>query len=137
MRALLQLGNHLHEALLHRLLDVVAALGRLHACEPVAQDLGDRRTRAGGRGDGALEVARLQERRHLVPHAPVGALGAPQVEPALERDRGPERRDEGNGIHEDPALLEELDDRAVRIHGVTPGVSLAVAQHAMAAPFPA
>ena len=109
MRALLQPRQYLHQALFHRLLDVVATTRRLHPVQTVGQNRGDRRLRLVGQRRRFLEVARLQERHDLLPQRTVRCARHRQVYPALDGYRHAQRKYDQDRVHECTTFLEKTD----------------------------
>jgi hypothetical protein len=107
VRALLEARHDLHEALFHRLLDVVAAARRLNAREPVIQDLRDRGVRLRGDLHHLAEVALGEQRHDVVPQVAVLHRRAREIDVAFDRDREPKYEHDGDRIHEIAAALKE------------------------------
>jgi hypothetical protein len=71
VRTLLELRHDLHQALFHRLLDVIAPPRRLNAGETVVEDVADRRIGLRGCRSNLTEVALREQRHDLVPQPTV------------------------------------------------------------------
>ena len=115
-RALLELRHDLDQALLHRELDVVAAPHGSLARQSHAQDLRDRGAVLAGDVSRALEVTFHDQRLELLPALPVLVDHERERHVALDRDRGSDRQDQQDRIHEEPAVREELYDRVDDVH---------------------
>src|SRR5258708_18937211 len=116
MRALLDARNHLEKALVHRLLDVVAAARACHAGDAIVQNGGDRRFRILRERDHLLEVTRTQGRHEFVPQATIADGLARQIDVTLDGDRYADHENQGQRVEEETAVLEEIDERIEEIH---------------------
>ena len=109
MGALLQPRHDIHQALFHRLLDILAAARGRDARQAIAQDLADRGLRPGSHLHRLTEVALCQQWRYLVPQRAIAHRRDRQVDPAFDRDRKTHHEHHGDRIHHPSAALEEPD----------------------------
>ena len=114
--ALLQARHHFHQALFHRLLNVIPAACGLNARQAVVENVPD--GRVGFRSDlhDLAEVALRQHGDDFVPETAVTHGRVREVDIALNRDGGAHHEHDGNGVHEVPATLKETDDDVPQIH---------------------
>src|SRR5208283_4823728 len=116
MRALLDARYDLEKTLVHRFLDVVAAASAGDSSHSVIQYGGDRRFGILRQAHHLLEVARTQGGDEPVPQRAVTNGFAGQVHVSLDGDRYADYEDQGQRVQEQPAVLEEIDDRTHEIH---------------------
>src|SRR5687767_14414324 len=108
--ALLELRNRLHHALLHRLLDVVAAPHGALQSQPDGEQPRDGCIVLAGHLPRLVELAFQQGRLDPGPGAAIPGTQPRERDVALDRDGSTDRGHEQDGVHEGPALNEELHD---------------------------
>src|SRR5882724_5863293 len=116
VRALLQARHDLHQAFLHRLLDVIAAAGGLNARQAVVENVPDRRIRLRRYLHDLAEVALRKHGDDFVPETAITHGRVRQVDVPLDGDREAHHEHDGNGVHEVPATLEKPNDHGPQIH---------------------
>src|SRR6185312_15392628 len=112
----LQARHDLHQALLHRLLDVIAAAGRLNTRQSVVEDVTDHRVGFRGHLHDLADVALREHRHDLVPGAAIADRDVGQVDVALDGDCQAHHEHDGDRVHEVPATLEEAHDQIPKSH---------------------
>src|SRR5262249_8400146 len=120
VRALLELRHYLHQALFHRLLDVIAAPRRLNAREPVIENVGNRRVGLRGRRRDLTKVALREQRHYLVPQRAVTRRYLRKIDVAFDGDRQTDHEHERDRVHEVPAALKEPYDQVPEAHLTLP-----------------
>ena len=98
--------------------DVVAAARGLYAADAVPHDVRERGVGVRDRIVRVSEPARLEQRLHLRPHAPVACARAHDEPEPLESNYEPDDPHEGDRVQEDTALAEEVEDDVQGMHGL-------------------
>src|SRR6185437_484332 len=125
VRALLQARHDLHEALLHGLLDVIAAACGLDTRQSVVEDVADHRVGLRGHLHDLAEVALREHGHDLIPGAAVTHRDVCQIDITLDGDCQTHHEHDGDRVHEVPAALKEAHDQVPKSHLSLPKVATA------------